>query len=176
MRTGHRLFCEDFLCIYIYIYMNMYTYICRHIHIYIYSALCPVVIRPCGEVGREGSSSIYTCIYLLFVASSWRGKTGTTCCLLVVFGMRDGALCFCSELSAKFKTISSNRLAASRSYRTPCMPNVALQSCSRNCSPAPDLVLWKLICPHAFFSGGVFISQTPSGQISMLFLFMLFSW
>ena len=37
----------------------------------------------------------------------------------------------------------------------------ALQSSSRNCSPAPDLVLRKLIVQCVFFSGGVFCSQTP---------------
>ena len=37
----------------------------------------------------------------------------------------------------------------------------ALQSCSRNCSPAPDLVLWKLVFPRVLLSGGVFFSQTP---------------
>ena len=31
----------------------------------------------------------------------------------------------------------------------------------RNFSPAPDLALWKLIFPHAYFSRGVFCSQTP---------------
>ena len=30
------------------------------------------------------------------------------------------------------------------------------------CTPAPDLVLWKLIFPHVFFSrGGLFLSQAP---------------
>ena len=34
---------------------------------------------------------------------------------------------------------------------------LALQSSSRNCYPAPDLVLWKLFFPRVFFSGGLFL-------------------
>ena len=36
-----------------------------------------------------------------------------------------------------------------------------MQSGSRNCSPAPDLVFFKLMFPRVFFSGGVFFSQPP---------------
>ena len=42
---------------------------------------------------------------------------------------------------------------------TPFTPAFTLQSGSRNRSPAPDLVCWKLFSPHV--PGGVFISQTP---------------
>ena len=43
---------------------------------------------------------------------------------------------------------------------TPFASAFALQSCSRNCSPALDLVFQKLIFPRVL-SGGVFFSQTP---------------
>ena len=44
---------------------------------------------------------------------------------------------------------------------TPFMWTSALQSRDRNCSPAPDLALWRLICPVLLFYRGVFFSQTP---------------
>ena len=34
----------------------------------------------------------------------------------------------------------------------------------RTCSPAPDLVFWKLRFQRVLFSGGVFFSQTPVGR------------
>ena len=37
----------------------------------------------------------------------------------------------------------------------------ALQASGRNCSPAPDLVLFRLTFPRFLLSGGVFFSQTP---------------
>ena len=40
----------------------------------------------------------------------------------------------------------------------PCYP---MLSHSGNCSPAPDLVFFKPISPRVFFSGGVFVLQTP---------------
>ena len=49
---------------------------------------------------------------------------------------------------------------ASGKTTTPFTVAFAIQSCSRNCSPAPDLVLWKLVFPSVFFSGGVLFSQT----------------
>ena len=39
----------------------------------------------------------------------------------------------------------------------------AVQSRSRSCSPAPDLVLRKLVFPRVFFPGGVFFS-TDTGM------------
>ena len=45
---------------------------------------------------------------------------------------------------------------------------LALQSSSRNCSPAPDLVLWKLIFQCLLFSGGIIFSQTPVSPYSFL--------
>ena len=48
-----------------------------------------------------------------------------------------------------------------RETNTPFMQAVALRSSSRNCSPAPDLVLRELVLLHVLFSGGVFFSQTP---------------
>ena len=36
---------------------------------------------------------------------------------------------------------------------------LALQSSGRNCNPAPDLVLWKLIFPSVIFSGGMFFHR-----------------
>ena len=36
-----------------------------------------------------------------------------------------------------------------------------MQSSGRNCSPPPDSMLFKLILPGVFFSGGVFCSQAP---------------
>ena len=39
---------------------------------------------------------------------------------------------------------------------TPLVRALALQSCGRNCSLDPDLVLWKPIVQHMLFSGGVF--------------------
>ena len=44
---------------------------------------------------------------------------------------------------------------------TTCLQAFALQSGSRNCYPAPDLVLRGLIFPGVFFSGGVSFSRTP---------------
>ena len=46
---------------------------------------------------------------------------------------------------------------------------LALQSSSINCSPAPDLVLRKLIFQNIVFSGGVFFSQTP---VVMLYIYI----
>ena len=40
---------------------------------------------------------------------------------------------------------------------TPFMGAFALQSRSGNCSPPPELVLWYLVFPHVFISGGVFV-------------------
>ena len=42
---------------------------------------------------------------------------------------------------------------------TPVVGAFALQSSGRNCYPAPDLVLWRLIFPGVFFSGGVFFQR-----------------
>ena len=44
---------------------------------------------------------------------------------------------------------------------TPLIAALAMQSSSRNCNIAPDLVLWKLVFPPVIFSGGVFFSRTP---------------
>ena len=44
---------------------------------------------------------------------------------------------------------------------TPFTRAFPMQSSGRNCSPAPDLVLQKLILPRVFSSGGMFFSQTP---------------
>ena len=44
---------------------------------------------------------------------------------------------------------------------------LALQSFSRNCCPAPDLVLRKPIFPWVFFSGGVLLF-TDTGMTDML--------
>ena len=44
---------------------------------------------------------------------------------------------------------------------TPFARALALQSFSRNCNPAHDLVLWMPVFPPVFFPRGVFISQTP---------------
>ena len=44
---------------------------------------------------------------------------------------------------------------------TPFRRAFARQSRCRNCSPAPDLALRRLIFPRVFFSGGTFFSQTP---------------
>ena len=41
------------------------------------------------------------------------------------------------------------------------MAAFALQTCSRNRSPVPDLMFRTPISPHVSFSGGVFFSQTP---------------
>ena len=49
----------------------------------------------------------------------------------------------------------------------------ALQSCSRNWSPAPDLVFWRLICLCVLLSGGAVLSQTPVRPISLLRLSLL---
>ena len=54
------------------------------------------------------------------------------------------------------------------SYRFPFMRAMAIQSCSRNCSPAPDLVFLKLIFSYVFFSGGMFFSQTPVSAFGRL--------
>ena len=52
---------------------------------------------------------------------------------------------------------ASQRSATPASVKTtPFTSAFALQSCSRSCSPAPDLVLRKLILPRVFFSEGVF--------------------
>ena len=50
---------------------------------------------------------------------------------------------------------------------------LALQPGSRNCPPALDSELFELISPGVFFSGGVFISQTPVRPISLLTLSLL---
>ena len=42
---------------------------------------------------------------------------------------------------------------------TPFARAFPLPSCSRDCSPAPDSMFWKLILPHAFVSGGVFFRR-----------------
>ena len=47
---------------------------------------------------------------------------------------------------------------------TPCTQVLALQSISRNCSPAPDLVPWNLILLCVFVSGGFLFSQTPISE------------
>ena len=44
---------------------------------------------------------------------------------------------------------------------TPFMRAPALQSSSRGSTPAPELLLFKLIVSRVFSSGGVFFSQTP---------------
>ena len=44
-----------------------------------------------------------------------------------------------------------------------CQP-FALQSCSRNCYPAPDLVCFKPDSARVLLSGGVFFSQTPVSE------------
>ena len=44
---------------------------------------------------------------------------------------------------------------------TPFAQALALQSFSRNCFPALDLVLQKLVFPRVFLFEGVFLSQTP---------------
>ena len=51
----------------------------------------------------------------------------------------------------------------------PFVPAFALQSCSINCSPAPDVVLWKLIVQHMFFSGGLFFHRHRYGSRSLCF-------
>ena len=50
----------------------------------------------------------------------------------------------------------------------PFVQALALQSSSRSCSLAPDLVLREPIFQMAVFSGGVFFSQTPLCFISVL--------
>ena len=45
------------------------------------------------------------------------------------------------------------------------MSTFALQACSRNCSPAPDLVLRKLVFQRMLLSGGVFFSRTPVSSL-----------
>ena len=44
---------------------------------------------------------------------------------------------------------------------TPFRRAFSLQLSGRNCSPAPDLMLWKPVFPRVFLSGGVCFSQTP---------------
>ena len=41
-----------------------------------------------------------------------------------------------------------------------CLRAAAVQSSGGNCSPAPVLVLCKLVFPHVLFSGGVFFTDT----------------
>ena len=52
-------------------------------------------------------------------------------------------------------------LPVSGEKNTPFAQALALQSGSRNCSPAHDLVFFKLDIQSVVFSGGVFFSQTP---------------
>ena len=49
---------------------------------------------------------------------------------------------------------------------TPLIRALAILSGGRNCSPASDLVLRKLVFPMALFSKGVFFSQTPVSLLS----------
>ena len=48
-------------------------------------------------------------------------------------------------------------IPVSAEKNTPFVQALAVQSCSRNCSPAPDLVFFKLSFPRVLFSGGVFL-------------------
>ena len=48
------------------------------------------------------------------------------------------------------------------SKNTPFLRAFALQLSSRHFSPAPDLVLFRLIVPRVFFSGGVFLLTDTS--------------
>ena len=48
------------------------------------------------------------------------------------------------------------------------LPASALQSSSRNCSTAPDVVFLKLVFPYWFFSGGVFFHRPVSWPVHLL--------
>ena len=50
--------------------------------------------------------------------------------------------------------------------KTPFLQAVDLQSRDRNCCPAPDSMLGRLIFQCVFFSGGVFFSETPVGGLA----------
>ena len=49
---------------------------------------------------------------------------------------------------------------------TPFAQAFALQSSSKNCSPAPDLVLWKLILQCVFSRRSVFLTDASVGRLS----------
>ena len=58
-------------------------------------------------------------------------------------------------------------MPASVKKNIPLVRALALQSSSRNCNPAPDLVFWKLISPPVLSSRGVCFSQTPVSDVAM---------
>ena len=54
-------------------------------------------------------------------------------------------------------------------YENICLRALAVQCSGRNCSPPPDLMLWKLIVPHAFSLECflLFVSQTPDDVLCL---------
>ena len=56
---------------------------------------------------------------------------------------------------------------------TPFVRALAMQSSSRNCSPAPDSVFLKLNCPRVFFSKGVFFHRYRYLSVGMLLFYAL---
>ena len=60
--------------------------------------------------------------------------------------------------------VNSPMIAVSVKTDIPFLRALVLEPCGRNCSPAPDLVFFKLIVQRGFSFGGIFVSQTPVVQ------------
>ena len=80
------------------------------------------------------------------------------CCLLSVClpAVYCLSICLLSTVYCLLSTVHCLLLPVSVKQNTPFAQALALQSHSRNCNPAPDLVLWKLMFQCVLFSRGVF--------------------
>ena len=128
-------------CVYIYIYICGDTHICRYIHtlIYIYIYTCVYIyIDICTLTYIY--IYIYTYIYIYVHNIYIYIYIYIYICIHIYIGVCEQTHVF--------------------------VPALALQSRSRNLSPAPDLVLFKPTFQCVFFSGGVFFSQTPVSCIT----------
>ena len=134
--------------IYIYMYMYSYIYICWN----------PGEIM--AKFWNGKSTNIHNSLspqYSMMwcdvpqYKTMWYGATQYDC-----YVMWDVRLCYGMIW---YEMIEYNRRLRKKQHNL--MLSLALQSSSKNCYPAPDLMSCRLVVPCFLFSGGVSFSQAP---------------